>query len=85
MGEEKKNRDLVPSMIKNKEKRAEVHANLKNQKKLEKRKRAKARDAAEKQALELGEEPPPRKTPRTIENTREVDETVCKPNDEEGT
>lgn len=56
MGEEKKNKGLIPSMIKNKEKRSEVHTNLKNQKKLEKRKRAKARDAAEKQALELGEE-----------------------------
>ena len=56
MGEEKKNKVIVPSTIKNKEKRAEVHANLKHQKKLEKRKRAKARDAAEKQALELGEE-----------------------------
>ncbi|XP_038906205.1 ribosome production factor 1 [Benincasa hispida] len=83
MGEENKNRGIIPSMIKNKEKRAEVHANLKNQKKLEKRKRAKARDAAEKQALELGEELPPRKIPRTIENTREVDETLCKPDDEE--
>lgn len=28
-------------------------------------------------------QPPPRSVPRTIENTREVDETVCKPDDEE--
>jgi len=28
-------------------------------------------------------QPPPRKIPRTIENTRENDETVCKPDDEE--
>ena len=27
-------------------------------------------------------QPPPRKIPRTIENTREFDETVCKPDDE---
>jgi len=27
-------------------------------------------------------QPPPRKIPRTIENTRENDETVCKPDDE---
>ncbi|KAF5176417.1 U3 small nucleolar ribonucleoprotein imp4, partial [Thalictrum thalictroides] len=27
--------------------------------------------------------PPPRPVPRTIENTREADETVCKPDDEE--
>ncbi|KAF8406651.1 hypothetical protein HHK36_008741 [Tetracentron sinense] len=52
-------------------------------KKLEKRKRAKARDAAEKRALELGEEPPPKKIPCTIENTRVFDETVCMPNNEE--
>ncbi|KAE9615326.1 putative anticodon-binding protein [Lupinus albus] len=26
---------------------------------------------------------PERKVPRTIENTREVDETICKPDDEE--
>ncbi|XP_052178215.1 uncharacterized protein LOC127791988 [Diospyros lotus] len=81
--EDERGRELLPSMIKNKEKRSAVHAKLKHQKKLEKRKRAKARDAAEKKALELGEEPPPRKIPRTIENTREFDETVCKPDDEE--
>ncbi|XP_059634481.1 uncharacterized protein LOC132276867 [Cornus florida] len=74
---------LLPSMIKNKEKRSEIHAKLKHQKKLEKRKKVKARDAAEKRALELGEEPPPKPIPRTIENTRELDETVCKPDDEE--
>ncbi|KAL3647223.1 hypothetical protein CASFOL_008191 [Castilleja foliolosa] len=74
---------LLPSTIKNKEKRSAVHAKLKHDKKLEKKKRAKAREAEEKRALELGEEPPARKTPRTIENTREVDETVCKPDDDE--
>ncbi|XP_042039225.1 ribosome production factor 1-like [Salvia splendens] len=76
-------KDLLPSAIKNKEKRSEVHAKLKHQKKLEKKKKAKVREAAEKQALELGEEPPARPVPRTIENTRELDETVCKPDDEE--
>ncbi|XP_048421949.1 ribosome production factor 1-like [Pyrus x bretschneideri] len=64
--------EILPSMIKNKEKRAAVHAKLKQQKKLEKRKKAKARDAAEKRALELGAEPPAKKIPKTIENTREV-------------
>ncbi|KAK7294561.1 hypothetical protein RJT34_17450 [Clitoria ternatea] len=78
-----KKEQLRPSTIKNKEKRSEVHAKLKRQKKLEKRAKAKARDAAEKRALELGEEPPAKKVPRTIENTRELDETVCKPDDEE--
>lgn len=47
---------MRPSMIKNKEKRSAVHAKLKHQKKLDKRKKAKAREAAEKKALELGEE-----------------------------
>ncbi|KAF8406654.1 hypothetical protein HHK36_008744 [Tetracentron sinense] len=28
-------------------------------------------------------QPPPKKIPRTIENTREFDETVCMPDDEE--
>nr|GEW89594.1 hypothetical protein [Tanacetum cinerariifolium]GEW89595.1 hypothetical protein [Tanacetum cinerariifolium] len=74
---------LLPSMIKNKEKRSAVYAKIKHDKKLEKKKIAKAREAAENRALELGEELPPRKVPRTIENTREADETVCKPDDEE--
>ncbi|TKY73712.1 Ribosome production factor 1 [Spatholobus suberectus] len=78
-----KKEQLLPSMIKNKEKRSEVHAKLKRQKKLEKRAKAKARDAALKRALELGGEPPEKKVPRTIENTREFDETVCRPDDEE--
>ncbi|GLT34253.1 hypothetical protein SLA2020_087770 [Shorea laevis] len=78
-----KKSETLPSMIKNKEKRSAVHAKLKHQKKVEKRKKLKARDAAEKRALELGDEPPPKMIPRTIENTREADETVCKPDDEE--
>ncbi|KAJ6686326.1 RIBOSOME PRODUCTION FACTOR 1 [Salix purpurea] len=81
--EKEKRREILPSMIKNKEKRSAVHAKLKHEKKVEKRKKLKARDAEEKRALELGEEPLPRKIPRTIENTRENDETVCKPDDEE--
>ena len=47
-----------PSMIKNKEKRSAIHAKLKHQKKLEKRAKSKARDAAVKSAIELGEEVP---------------------------
>lgn len=53
---EEKKGETLPSMIKNKEKRSAVHAKLKQEKKLEKRKKIKARDAAEKRALELGEE-----------------------------
>lgn len=51
----KKKKGILPSMIKNKDKRSAVHAKLKQEKKLEKRKKVKARDAAEKRALELGE------------------------------
>ncbi|CAM8943120.1 unnamed protein product [Rhodiola kirilowii] len=67
----KQKKTILPSMIKNKDKRAELHAKLKQEKKLEKKKKAKAREAAEKRALELGEEPPARSVPKTIENTRE--------------
>jgi hypothetical protein len=56
--QKKKTVEIVPSMIRNKERRSEVHAKLKHQKKLEKRKKIQARDAAEKRALELGEEVP---------------------------
>ncbi|GAB2291011.1 hypothetical protein Dimus_025266 [Dionaea muscipula] len=76
-------RQILPSMIKNKQRRSELHAKLKRQKRTEKRKKLKARSVAEKKALELGEELPPRKEPKTIENTREVDETICKGDDEE--
>ncbi|MED6199392.1 hypothetical protein PIB30_075516 [Stylosanthes scabra] len=76
-------KEILPSTIKNKEKRSEIHAKIKRQKKLEKRKKLKERQVAEKRALELGEEPPEKKVPCTIENTREFDETVCKPDDEE--
>jgi hypothetical protein len=55
--QKKKTVEIVPSMIRNKERRSEVHAKLKHQKKLEKRKKIQARDA-EKRALELGEEVP---------------------------
>ena len=47
---------ILPSTIKNKIKRTEVHAKLKREKKVEKRRKAQARDAATKKALELGEE-----------------------------
>lgn len=49
-----KKRKFLPTSIRNKEKRAAVHAELKREK-VEKKKRAKLRDAAEKKAVELGE------------------------------
>jgi len=54
-GGEKRN-VILPSMIKNKDKRSKVYAKQKHEKKLEKQKKIRARDAAEKRALELGEE-----------------------------
>jgi hypothetical protein len=45
----------LPSHIKNKHKRSEAYSKLKHEKVLDKKKRIKARDLAEKQALELGE------------------------------
>jgi ribosome production factor 1 len=47
---------IQASQIKNKEKRSTVYAKLKHEKQIEKRKKIKARDAAYKQAVELGEE-----------------------------
>ncbi|CAH8314245.1 unnamed protein product [Eruca vesicaria subsp. sativa] len=82
-GTERRRSVILPSMIKNKDKRAKVYAKQKHEKKVEKQKKIKARDAAEKQALELGEEPPQKMIPKTIENTREADETVCRPDDEQ--
>lgn len=75
--------EKLPSQFKNKQKRTEAYEKVKKDKSIEKKKRIKLRDAAEKQALELGEAPPPRKAQRTIENTREQDETVALPDDDE--
>ncbi|RWW07822.1 hypothetical protein GW17_00028782 [Ensete ventricosum] len=54
--DKKKKGTTLPSMIKNKEKRSAVHAKLKREKKIEKRRQAKAREASIKRALDLGEE-----------------------------
>ncbi|KAI3946701.1 hypothetical protein MKW98_003264 [Papaver atlanticum] len=78
-----KKRQVLPSTIKNKDKRVVVHSHLKHEKKVEKRKKQIDHEAKEKKAMELGEELPPRPTPHTIENRRVPDETICKPDDEE--
>jgi len=75
--------EKLPSQFKNKQKRTAAYEKVKKDKSIEKKKRIKLRDAAEKQALELGEAPPARKAQRTIENTREQDETVALPDDDE--
>uniref|UniRef100_A0A0E0PT81 Brix domain-containing protein n=1 Tax=Oryza rufipogon TaxID=4529 RepID=A0A0E0PT81_ORYRU len=68
---------VLPSQIKNKDKRKEVHAKLKREKKAQKRQLARERGQAAQRA------PPEKLVPRTIENTREPDETVCRPDDQE--
>jgi ribosome production factor 1 len=69
-----------PSDIKNKVKRTAMYAKYKSQKKKLKKILRQER-VAEVEAL--GEAAPPKQVPRTIENTREVDETVVQPDDEE--
>eukprot|EP00252_Welwitschia_mirabilis_P015907 TRINITY_DN35299_c0_g1_i1.p1 TRINITY_DN35299_c0_g1~~TRINITY_DN35299_c0_g1_i1.p1 ORF type:complete len:334 (-),score=58.48 TRINITY_DN35299_c0_g1_i1:437-1438(-) len=81
--EDRKKQKINIGFIKNKLQRCMLHAKLKHEKKIEKKKRIKARDAAVQRAIELGEEPPKPKPQRTIENTREFDETICRPEDEE--
>lgn len=71
------------SYIKNKLVRAEAYAKAKHKaKKAKKAERLKRRKEDEK-ATQLGLEPPPRKQQKTIENTREADETMVQPDDEE--
>lgn len=69
-----------PSVIKNKVKRTAMYAKYKQQKKKLKKKLREER-VAEVEAL--GEAAPPKQIPKTIENTRELDETLVQPDDEE--
>jgi len=71
---------IEPKMIANKIKRGEVVAKLKAIQKREKRKKRDDRKLLEQQ---LGAAAPPKQVPRTIDNTRELDETVVLPGDEE--
>eukprot|EP00163_Fabomonas_tropica_P025682 TRINITY_DN448_c0_g1_i4.p1 TRINITY_DN448_c0_g1~~TRINITY_DN448_c0_g1_i4.p1 ORF type:complete len:311 (+),score=50.72 TRINITY_DN448_c0_g1_i4:130-1062(+) len=71
---------LLPSHIPNKIKRAEVHAKQKKEKKKEKKERRKKR---EREAEALGEDAPPKQKPKTLESTREKDDTIVEADDEE--
>eukprot|EP00899_Mesostigma_viride_P015235 jgi/Mesvir1/23712/Mv18659-RA.1 len=71
------------SQIKNKHVREDEMRKLKKKRKETKKRARELRKREEERALELGEEPPPKKIPKTIENTREADETVIQPDDEE--
>lgn len=79
-----------PSRVRNKMKRAELYGKYLAEKRARKRE---ARSKRAKEAAELGEEEEEnnndgdetrsRPTPRTLENTREVEETMVRPDDEE--
>jgi len=69
-----------PGRIKNKLKRAEVYGRYLVQKKKEKKERRLKR---EKDVEELGDDAPAKQTPRTIENTREAEVSMVRPDDEE--
>ncbi|XP_003745783.2 ribosome production factor 1 [Galendromus occidentalis] len=68
------------SEIKNKAKRQEIYFKLKKEKNKAKRE---ARLKRVKELKALGENAPPKQIPRTLENTREYDETVVEAGDEE--
>ncbi len=70
----------ITGSIGNKQKRQEIYAAYKKEK--AKRKRAK-NDAAKKLEEELGANAPPKQVPRTLDNTREVDDTVVGGDDAE--
>jgi ribosome production factor 1 len=61
-------------------KRTQVYAKVKRKKKLEKQAR---REKRKREAEELGLEAPPKQIPKTLDNTREADSTVVRPDDEE--
>lgn len=69
-----------PGEIKNKMKRAQVHAKQQQEKKKEK---SEARRKRQRVAEELGANAPAKQVPRTLDNTREVDDTIVAPGDEE--
>ncbi|GLC42365.1 Ribosome production factor 1 [Pleodorina starrii] len=71
------------SGIRNKQKRSELYHKLKHQKEKSKAKERRKRQKEVARAEELGLEPPPKPVQHTLENTREADDTMVDPNDEE--
>lgn len=69
-----------PSEIANKHKRQEVYQKLKVAKQAEKQER---REKRKRESDELGDEAPPKQIPRTLDNTREYDDTAVAPDDGE--
>jgi ribosome production factor 1 len=68
------------SHVKNKQARSELFSTIRKQKNIERRKR---REARKRLKEELGENAPPMPQQRTLDNTREPDDTMVAPNDEE--
>lgn len=68
------------SEIKNRVKRTEVYRKQKKAKKHEKRERQEKR---KRERETLGDQAPPKQVPKTLESTREVDDTFVSPEDEE--
>eukprot|EP00941_MAST-03F_sp_MAST-3F-sp1_P001258 g1258.t1 len=68
------------SRIANKCKRTQVYAKVKKKRVLEKKAR---REKRKREADELGDEAPAKQVPKTLDNTREADETVVTPEEHE--
>ncbi|GAB4823717.1 hypothetical protein N2152v2_010763 [Parachlorella kessleri] len=71
------------SFIKNKVVRSMRYQKLKHEKNKKKKAERKKREKELARAEDLGLEPPLKKVPKTIENTREADVTMVQPDDEE--
>eukprot|EP00884_Botryococcus_braunii_P010775 jgi/Botrbrau1/1969/Bobra.0052s0012.1 len=71
------------SQIGNKIVRSQKYAKLKQKKNKEKKIQREKQQKAAAKAADLGLEGPPKKIPKTLENTREPDETIVAANDEE--
>ena len=73
-------RKTNPASIKNKQKREEVYALQRLEKRKAKDERRKKR---KREVEELGEDAPPKQVAKTLDNTREFDETIVRPDDRE--
>ncbi|KAK9812650.1 hypothetical protein WJX72_001266 [[Myrmecia] bisecta] len=73
----------LTSHISNKMVRSETYAKLKHKQKKQKKAERQKRQKEAAKAEQLGLEPPPKKIPKTLENTREKDETMVAGDDDE--
>lgn len=73
----------ITSGVQNKAVRSRLYGKMKQEKERLKAEKRRERQMQEARARELGEEPPPRRQPRTIESAREPDETKVEEGEEE--